>query len=448
MIKKVVIAAAGQGTRMLHLTKNKSKHLIKVQKKPFLAYLLDNILEAGYKEIILVVGYGQDLMRQFLKDYKYQAKIVSQYEILGPKEKIYGTACPLMCVEKIIKNSQFIYLCGDNLYSVDDLKAMNINNKYNYIAGIYQKNPEKYGVLIEEAGFLKKIIEKPKEYVGNFVNAGLYKFTPQIFEKIRKIKKSPRGELEVTDAINLLAKEKKVKILKIKDFCLDFGNPADIIKVSRFLKSFKKFKEIFWRYKDYEIISARSHEAVEMAVKHLERGQVVMCPTDTVYGFLADATSEKAAERVFEIKQRDRKKAIPIFVKDIEMAKNLAIIDKDMEDFLKEVWPGKITVALKRKKSCALSKILFGAKKTIGLRIPEYKLVREILGKINKPLTGTSANISGQASSTKIKEILDQFEQAEEKPDLVLDAGNLPASFPSTVIDFSTKNPKIIRRGR
>jgi len=163
---------------------------------------------------------------------------------------------------------------------------------------------------------------------------------------------------------------------------------------------------------------------------------------------LADATSEKAAERVFEIKQRDRKKAIPIFVKDIEMAKNLAIIDKDMEDFLKEVWPGKITVALKRKKSCALSKILFGAKKTIGLRIPEYKLIREILGKINKPLTGTSANISGQASSTKIKEILDQFEQAEEKPDLVLDAGNLPASFPSTVIDFSTKNPKIIRRGR
>jgi bifunctional UDP-N-acetylglucosamine pyrophosphorylase/glucosamine-1-phosphate N-acetyltransferase len=63
MITKVVVAAAGQGTRMLQLTKNKSKHLIKVQKKPFLAYLLDNLLKAGYKELILVVGYKQELMR-------------------------------------------------------------------------------------------------------------------------------------------------------------------------------------------------------------------------------------------------------------------------------------------------------------------------------------------------------------------------------------------------
>lgn len=235
-IKKVVIAAAGQGIRMLHLTKNKSKHLIKVCQKPFLTYLLDNLLKAGYKDLILVVGYGEELMRKFLKEHKYKAVIISQFEILGPKEKIYGTACPLMCVKDIIGKNQFIYLCGDNLYSVRDLKAMNIRSNFNYIAGIEHKNPEKYGVLIEKNGFLEKVVEKPKEFIGNTINAGLYKFNPEIFEKVSKIKKSLRGEYEITDAINLLAEEKKMKVQKIKDYWLDFGGPADIIKLSRFFK--------------------------------------------------------------------------------------------------------------------------------------------------------------------------------------------------------------------
>ena len=123
-------------------------------------------------------------------------------------------------------------------------------------------------------------------------------------------------------------------------------------------------------------------------------------------------------------------------------------MSKDLEEFLQELWPGKITVVLRRKKNSGLSKMLFGGRKKVGLRIPDYKLIREILNKIKKPLTGTSANISGRASSTKIKEILDQFKREEPKPDLILDAGDLPESFPSTVVDFSGQKPKIIRRGR
>ena len=243
-IKKVVIAAAGQGTRMLHLTKNKSKHLINVCQKPFLSYLLDNILEAGYKEIILVVGYGDELMRRFLKEYGYKSphlsagslrpnsgagagysgrcgdkvELINQFEILGPKEKIYGTACPLMCVKDIIKNSQFVYLCGDNLYSARDLRIMNIDNDYSYIAGLEHK------------------------YFGNIINAGLYKFTPEIFEKVSLIKKSSRGEYEITDAINLLAKDKKMKIKIIKDYWMDFGNPSDVIKLSKFITAGKTLR--------------------------------------------------------------------------------------------------------------------------------------------------------------------------------------------------------------
>ena len=248
MIKKVVVAAAGQGTRMLHLTNNKPKHLIKVQDRPFLSYLFDNLFLAGYTEIVLVVGYKEELMKQFLEEYmgclknlpagrQVKIDIVSQYDILGPKEKEYGTACPLKCVKEIVEDGSFIFLCGDNLYSVKDLRAMNIDDNYNYVAGLEHSHPEKYGVLITDGGFLKEIVEKPKQFVGNLINAGLYKFTPEVFEKISKIKKSPRGEYEITDIISLLAKDKKVKVIKIKDYWLDFGNPGDIIKLSKFILS-------------------------------------------------------------------------------------------------------------------------------------------------------------------------------------------------------------------
>jgi len=455
MPNKVVIAAAGEGTRMLHLTANKSKHLIKVKKRPFLAYLLDNLFLAGYRDLILVTGYKEELIEEFLKKYKpplssikYSIKTVSQYEKLGPKSAIYGTACPLMAAENEIGKESFIYLCGDNLYSVSDLKEMEGNGKFNYVAGIYKKDPQKYGVLAQEGGFLDKVVEKPKEFVGNLVNAGLYKFTPDVFEKIRRIKKSPRGEYEITDAINLLAKEKSVKVKIIKDFWFDFGNPADIIILSSFLSSIKKFKKIFWRNKRFESISARSQQAVPKAAEYLGRGQTVVCPTDTVYGLLADATNEKAVERIFEVKKRDKKKPLPIFVKDMEMARKYAVIDEDMAGFLHEIWPGKITVALPVKAGSNLARLVYGENKTVALRIPNSKLVSELLNNLGKPLVGTSANISGKPSSVKIDEIYRQFEDQELRPDLVLNAGNLSESNPSTIIDFSENKPKIIRRGK
>lgn len=243
MIKKAVVAAAGQGTRMLELSKDKSKHLIEVERRPFLAYVLDNLVSAGYTDIVLVVGFKEELMEEFRKNYLKNSpkglkiKILDQHKILGPKEKEYGTACPVKCAKEEVGNESFVYLYGDNLFSVEDLKSMNIDDEFCYIAGLEQEHPEKYGVLIRDGDdFLEKIIEKPKEFVGNLINAGLYKFTPVIFEKLPVIKKSSRGEYEITDAISLLAKERKVKIKKIKDFWMDFGNPEDVKKVCDFLK--------------------------------------------------------------------------------------------------------------------------------------------------------------------------------------------------------------------
>jgi bifunctional UDP-N-acetylglucosamine pyrophosphorylase/glucosamine-1-phosphate N-acetyltransferase len=245
MINKVVVAAAGQGTRMLELSKDKSKHLIEVNNRPFLAYLMDNLLLAGYKEIILVVGFKVKLMGDFVKNYQppqgiskdnFKITLINQSDILGPKEKEYGTACPIKCVKDAVGNENFIYVYGDNLFSVDDLKSMNMEDEFCYIAGLRNEHPEKYGVLIESASnFLEKIIEKPKEFAGDLINAGLYKFTKDIFDELPKIEKSPRGEYEITDVISLLAAKNKVKIKKINDYWHDFGNPEDIKKLSKFL---------------------------------------------------------------------------------------------------------------------------------------------------------------------------------------------------------------------
>ncbi len=235
MVKKVIIAAAGQGTRMLQLTKDKSKHLIEVNGKPFLSYVLDNLLKAGYDDFTIVVGYESDLIKQFIKNYGYTAKIVNQFDVLGSKDIEYGTACPLKCVKDI--NESFIYLCGDNFYSVEDLKLMNIDDDYTYVAGIESDHPEKFGVLISKGEFLKEIIEKPKEFVGNLVNISLYKFTPEIFDKIAMIGKSQRGEYEITDAVSLLAKEEKVKVKIAKNYWQDFGSLEDIEKFSSFLNN-------------------------------------------------------------------------------------------------------------------------------------------------------------------------------------------------------------------
>lgn len=238
MIKKVVVSAAGQGTRMLELSENVSKHLIAVKNRPFLAYVLDNIIKAGYTEIMLVVGFRQDLIADFLKTYDAKgAKIemINQFEMLGPKEKEYGTACPIKCVKNWVGNESFISLCGDNFYTVEDLKAMNVDDNFTYVAGLKNEHPERFGVLIENGEFLKEIIEKPKEFVGNLINTSLYKFTPEVFEKLPLIQKSPRGEYEITDVVSLLAKEGKVKIKKIHDYWMDFGKPEDVEKITKYL---------------------------------------------------------------------------------------------------------------------------------------------------------------------------------------------------------------------
>ncbi|TSC75231.1 MAG: Sua5/YciO/YrdC/YwlC family protein [Parcubacteria group bacterium Gr01-1014_30] len=182
------------------------------------------------------------------------------------------------------------------------------------------------------------------------------------------------------------------------------------------------------------------------AAKAVRQGKVLVCPTDTVYGLVCDATNKKAVEKLFKVKKRKLSKFLPIFVKDISMAKRLAHIDKKQEKFLRKVWPGKVTAVLERKTKSAKRKIYGIDKNKIGLRIPNYKLVLDLLKNTNRPLTGTSANISGKPASTKIGEVLRQFSGKKHKPDLIINRGNLPKSKLSRVVDLTGKKIKILRK--
>lgn len=237
MIKKVLISAAGRGTRMLDLAKDKPKHLIEANGRPFLYYLLSHLKEAGFEEIIMVVGYKKEFMEEFLTKYpEFNIQLVNQFDILG--EDRYGTACPLECVKGLLKNDSFLAVYGDNLYAVEDLKRLNMDDNYSYVAGLPHKHPENYGVLaVDGKGLLKEIVEKPEHPVGNLINTGLYKFTPEVFNYLDKINISPRGEYELTDVINLLAKQGKVKAIDLKGVWLDFGRPEDIKRVEDYLNN-------------------------------------------------------------------------------------------------------------------------------------------------------------------------------------------------------------------
>jgi bifunctional UDP-N-acetylglucosamine pyrophosphorylase/glucosamine-1-phosphate N-acetyltransferase len=188
-----------------------------------------------------VVGDKKRQFEDFLKNYNFKAELINQYDILSKNE--YGTLCPIKCIKDIVGRDNFLAVYGDNLYSVKDLKNFKINDNFVYVGGFLHKNPQKYGVLIEDDGFLKEIIEKPKKFVSNLINTGLYKFTFEIFDKIPKISISERGEYELTDAISLLSRDKKVKIKRIEDYWLDFGNPADIMRLSKFLREHGNFKD-------------------------------------------------------------------------------------------------------------------------------------------------------------------------------------------------------------
>ncbi len=225
---KAVILAAGKGIRMLPLTEDKPKVLIEINGKPFLWYLLENLRKAGFTEYGIVVNYKKEKIEEFLKRYKIKATLIDQPEPLGTGDA-YKQARGF-CGEE-----NFVGIYGDNLYSVEDLQAVQKQDPFCYVVGKEVEDWQKYGILITKGEKLIKIVEKPSQFVGDMANTGLYKFTPDLWPALEKIKSSPRGEYEITDALSLLAEEGKVKVLPLQEYWLDLGCREDIPKITRFL---------------------------------------------------------------------------------------------------------------------------------------------------------------------------------------------------------------------
>src|SRR3989338_6173736 len=178
----------------------------------------------------------------------------------------------------------------------------------------------------------------------------------------------------------------------------------------------------------------RGERFAKKAVSALKKGKVLVCPTDTVYGLIADAANKRALRKVFQIKQRSPNKPLPLFVRNIDMAKKLAKVRPLQERFLKKAWPGKVTAVLESK-----------TKGTIGLRIPKHPFIQNLLQIFPRPVTGTSANIAGKEPTRSIEEVVSQFAKRKHKPDIVIDAGTLPFSKHSKVVDITGKEKKTLR---
>lgn len=187
-------------------------------------------------------------------------------------------------------------------------------------------------------------------------------------------------------------------------------------------------------------VAVLKKENLSKVLSFLKEGKVIVFPTDTVYGLICDAESNKAVEKIFKIKKREKTKPLPVFIESIGKAKKVAYINNQQEKFLSKVWPGAVTCILKAKKG--LSELVY-KEETIALRIPDYKLLNTVLKEFNKPLAQTSANISEGQPTTKIKDVLSQFGESEIQPDLIINAGDLPENNPSKIINLI--NNQIIR---
>ncbi len=182
-------------------------------------------------------------------------------------------------------------------------------------------------------------------------------------------------------------------------------------------------------------------EQLNNAVAALKKGSVIICPTDTVYGFLADATNKKAVDKIYKIKRRPKTKPLSLFVKSISMARQIAEIDMRQSKLLKKYWPGKVTAVLKRKTGTKL----YGVKKdNIAIRIPGHPFLQKLLKKIDRPLVQTSVNLAGQEPLNSIADITTTFGKTR-LVGLIIDGGRAKNAKSSKILDLTTKHLTRIR---
>jgi len=187
-------------------------------------------------------------------------------------------------------------------------------------------------------------------------------------------------------------------------------------------------------------------DSVARAVTILQNGGLVIYPTETLYGIGADATNPKAVRKLSEYKDRPFGKPYSIAATDQKMAEKYVVLNETAKNLYKEFLPGPLTVISKGKHKVA--KGVESEDGTLGIRIPDYKLVIDIVKKFGKPITSTSANANYKKRPYAISDILDNISDKQKRLiDLIINAGELPPNEPSTVIDTTLDDPVTLRQG-
>jgi len=186
-------------------------------------------------------------------------------------------------------------------------------------------------------------------------------------------------------------------------------------------------------------------EVVREASQVLSRGGIVLYPTDTIYGLGCDALSDTAVKKIYLLKGRLEEKNISCVVSDRAHIEKLGVITRNIEILAKHFLPGALTLVL-QKHDHITSGIAHG-RDTVGVRIPDHPFSLSLARTFGKPITATSANISGMPTENTVEKILAQFGEKAEFIDFVIDAGTLPSSLPSTVVDCTVSPPRILREG-
>jgi L-threonylcarbamoyladenylate synthase len=190
-----------------------------------------------------------------------------------------------------------------------------------------------------------------------------------------------------------------------------------------------------------------NNRAIDLAITILQSGGLVVFPCETVYGIACDCLNPKAVKKLNEYKERPFGKPYAVMCSDRKMAEKYAGLNETAKNLYKTFLPGPVTVV-----SVGKHKVAGGIESemgTLGVRIPDYPFMLNLIKKFGRPIVATSANASYQRRPYKISDILDNISEKQKKLiDLIIDAGELPNNEPSTVIDTTPDEPTVLRQGQ
>lgn len=225
---QAVILAAGVGKRMRPLTLERPKPLIEILGKSILERILDELVGL-VSEVILVVGYKKEMIVEgFGKEYKGMGLV---YVV---QEEQLGTGHALLQAEERVRG-KFLMLNGDDLYAREDIERL-VKHDQAVLLQKKEGDVSRYGVMVVKKGKVVEVVEKPAEFVSDLVNTGMFCFGLEVFEVLKKLRRSEREEYEVTDAVRELAKQGKMEYELVKGYWMPVGGIEDIEKAEGLLK--------------------------------------------------------------------------------------------------------------------------------------------------------------------------------------------------------------------